>query len=598
MADLPELDEWTTGVYQIETSDPVLGGPEGISNQQAKQLASRTRWLKGKIDALISGTVSAAKAVRLATARTISINGAGTGSASFDGSANAAIALTLADSGAVAGTYTKVTVNAKGLVTVGAAQVAADIPALDWSKIATGKPTTLTGYGITDAAPSASPTLTGDPKAPTPAAGDNDTSIATTAFVQTAIATLVASSPAALDTLNELAAALGNDPNFATTMTNSLALKAPLASPTFTGDPKAPTPAAGDSDTSIATTAYVQGAINGAVNVSIAGTGNVNLTAAQAGASTINLTGVLTGNKTLTVPSAAGRYLFINSTTGKFTVTVKTAAGTGQLITQGQSSLMFCDATNVLLQQSDFISPTFLGLPLAPSPDQFSQTGQVATAAFVQQALGSRSGYVDYQAASGKITVADAGKYIGLNRGSAQAYALPDANTLPQGTSFYLEAVGGDVTLTAPNTKFAGPAVQAAASSFVLKRDTACEFIVISSTTTGETGLSYRVLGGVGKALVARNGYERMPNGLIRMWGDGYAGGHANQCAFGAAIVRYVYNTFPIAFPNELFGVVVTHNAAGSTAVTITTNGEGLVGFNAAASYAIDCTIRWQAIGR
>ncbi|HFU7226657.1 TPA: phage tail protein [Escherichia coli] len=74
-------------------------------------------------------------------------------------------------------------------------------------------------------APKASPTFTGAPKAPTAAAGNNTTQLATTAFVQAAIAALVASSPAALDTLNELAAALGNDPNFAATMTNALAGK-------------------------------------------------------------------------------------------------------------------------------------------------------------------------------------------------------------------------------------------------------------------------------------------------------------------------------------------------------------------------------------
>ncbi|HFM1320009.1 TPA: phage tail protein [Escherichia coli] len=77
----------------------------------------------------------------------------------------------------------------------------------------------------TQYAPKASPTLTGTPKAPTAAAGNNSTQLATTAFVQVAIAALVDSSPGALDTLNELAKALGNDPNFATTMTNALAGK-------------------------------------------------------------------------------------------------------------------------------------------------------------------------------------------------------------------------------------------------------------------------------------------------------------------------------------------------------------------------------------
>lgn len=74
-------------------------------------------------------------------------------------------------------------------------------------------------------APIDSPQFTGTPLAPTPASGTNTTQLATTAFVQQAITALVNSSPAALDTLNELAAALGNDPNFATTVNNALAAK-------------------------------------------------------------------------------------------------------------------------------------------------------------------------------------------------------------------------------------------------------------------------------------------------------------------------------------------------------------------------------------
>ncbi|EKO7549552.1 tail fiber protein, partial [Salmonella enterica] len=77
-------------------------------------------------------------------------------------------------------------------------------------------------------APLASPALTGIPTAPTAAQGTNNTQIATTAYVRAAISALVGSSPEALDTLNELAEALGNDPNFATTMTNALAGKQPL----------------------------------------------------------------------------------------------------------------------------------------------------------------------------------------------------------------------------------------------------------------------------------------------------------------------------------------------------------------------------------
>ncbi|EPF0233296.1 tail fiber protein [Escherichia coli] len=76
-------------------------------------------------------------------------------------------------------------------------------------------------------APLNSPALSGTPTTPTAPKGTNNTQIASTAYVMAAIAALVDSSPDALNTLNELAAALGNDPNFATTMTNALAGKQP-----------------------------------------------------------------------------------------------------------------------------------------------------------------------------------------------------------------------------------------------------------------------------------------------------------------------------------------------------------------------------------
>lgn len=74
-------------------------------------------------------------------------------------------------------------------------------------------------------APLDSPVFSGTPRAPTPAVSSNDTQLATTQFVQLLLAALVDSSPEALNTLSELAAALGNDPNFATTVLNALAGK-------------------------------------------------------------------------------------------------------------------------------------------------------------------------------------------------------------------------------------------------------------------------------------------------------------------------------------------------------------------------------------
>lgn len=131
--------------------------------------------------------------------------------------------------------------------------------------------------------------LTGVPTAPTASSGTNTTQIATTAYVRTAVANLVNSAPGALDTLDELAAALGDDASFASTVTTSIGLKAPIDNPTFTGTvsgitktmvglgnvlneskataftspaftgtPTAPTAPGGTNTTQIATTAYVQ----------------------------------------------------------------------------------------------------------------------------------------------------------------------------------------------------------------------------------------------------------------------------------------------------------------------------------------------------
>lgn len=84
------------------------------------------------------------------------------------------------------------------------------------------------GGSISGLATLANPTFTGTPAAPTASAGTNTTQIATTAFVTTAVSNIVDAAPGALDTLNELAAALGDDSNFSTTITNSLATKASL----------------------------------------------------------------------------------------------------------------------------------------------------------------------------------------------------------------------------------------------------------------------------------------------------------------------------------------------------------------------------------
>ncbi|EKT5615506.1 phage tail protein [Escherichia coli] len=128
-----------------------------------------------------------------------------------------------------------------------------------------------------------SPTFTGTPKAPTPAAGNNTTQVATTEFVQAALTALINGAPATLDTLKEIAVAINNDPKFSTTINNALALKAPLSSPALTGTPTAPTAAQSVNNTQIATTAFVKSAIAAMVGSAPAALDTLNELAAALG---------------------------------------------------------------------------------------------------------------------------------------------------------------------------------------------------------------------------------------------------------------------------------------------------------------------------
>jgi len=119
------------------------------------------------------------------------------------------------------------------------------------------------------------------------------TTAATQSYVDTAISNLVGGAPGALDTLNELAAAINDDASYASSVTSALALKAPLASPALTGNPTAPTQSASNNSTRIATTAFVkaQGYVTTDTNYYINGasfnTGNGVLTLNVSGASDV-----------------------------------------------------------------------------------------------------------------------------------------------------------------------------------------------------------------------------------------------------------------------------------------------------------------------
>ena len=256
-------DETGTGAAVFGTSptisSPTITGTGAIAG-------TFTGNLTGNVTGDVSGssgstTGNAATATALATGRTFQLTGDVEASGvTFDGTGNVSLT-TVIGTGAIV----NADVNSSAQIAYSKLNLAnsvtnADInasAAIDWSKIAPSSTvsTTELGYldGVTSAiqtqldaklgtstaastyAPLASPALTGVPTAPTAAANTNTTQIATTAYVQTEIADLIAAAPGALDTLDELAAALGDDANFATTVTNNLATKLPLAGGTMSG---------------------------------------------------------------------------------------------------------------------------------------------------------------------------------------------------------------------------------------------------------------------------------------------------------------------------------------------------------------------------
>lgn len=184
--------------------------------------------------------------------------------------------------------------------------------------------------------------------------------------------------------------------------TETLTGYAKTASPTFTGNPAAPTPALGDNDTSLATTAFVQSTIGGVLSKSVAGGVNVTLTAVEAGNGILVFTGALTANISVIVPtSPTAQWIVKNGTSGAFSLTVKTAAGTGVVITQGKTEVVYTDGTNVLTAHDDFDSIALSGTPTAPTAAVTTSTTQIATTAFVNAEIANDAAPAAHVGATG-----------------------------------------------------------------------------------------------------------------------------------------------------------------------------------------------------
>lgn len=252
---------------------------------------------------------------------------------------------------------------------------------------------------------------------------------------------------------------------------------AKIASPTFTGNPSAPTPALGDNDTSLPTTAFVQATVGGRLVKSVAGGSNVTLTAVEAGNGILEFTGALTANIAVIVPTSPTRaWIIKNATSGAYTLTVKTAAGTGVVCSQGYTAQAWTDGTNVYDALTDFDSPVLTGNPTAPTAAQFDDDTSLATTAFVRR-MGKQYSTNPTVGRGSSLTSAHVGGMVILydadNIGGT--VTLPSAATLPGGATITVINGTGDGTYTV--AAFGAQTINGLAS-LSIKSQTRIEFTV------------------------------------------------------------------------------------------------------------------------
>ena len=269
----------------------------------------------------------------------------------------------------------------------------------------------------------ASPALTGTPTSTTATAGTNNTQIATTAYADAAVAALVDSAPATLNTLDELALALGDDANFASTTATAIGLKAPLVSPSFT------TPALG-----VATATSVNGTTIPTSKTLVVTTDKLSALAATTSAELAGIISDETGSgalvfgtsPTLTTPvlgvatgTSFNSITGLSSTTpvvdGTAAVGVDTTTARGDHVHPTDTSRAATSGTlaqfaattssqlaSVISDETGFstgalavfsISPALTGAPTAPTAAVGTNTTQLATTAFVTTAASNVLGF-------------------------------------------------------------------------------------------------------------------------------------------------------------------------------------------------------------
>jgi len=237
---------------------------------------------------------------------------------------------------------------------------------------------------------------------------------------------------------------------------------APLASPAFTGTPSlaaatATTTAASDNSTNVATAAMVQSRFTAVASISTTG-GSTTLTAAQYNASVVLVTGALTSAATLVEPTA-GEWTVANGTTGSFTLTVKTSAGTGVLVTQGSTDAVMANGTNVVYMDNDLSYGAVIAGATINSTPIGGTTAAAGTFTNLTAATVSGAGFAGFAPLASPTITGTATLPLTIATTVHETRVAMAANNIDLNTgSFFTKTITTATTFTVTNIPAAGTA--------------------------------------------------------------------------------------------------------------------------------------------
>ncbi len=378
-----------------------------------------------------------------------------------------------------------------------------------------------------------------------------------------------------------------------------------LMSPSFAGNPTAPTPAQFDGSKSIATAEFVKrsgvefsgfttSAANWALTAAHVGGLHSFSSAAQLQATLPPTAGVA---QAATITLVCAGYGGLKIVPAGADVVYTSTGVAGPLVLALGDTAEFIRLENQWRLVGGTAALAFAGVMAGPNfttRPQFDAGKGLATTEFAQRAQGNFAGRVDIAALPATLSVAAAGHRIVL--AAAGTLTLPPVASVPTGTNFYLyNAAAGTVNIVRQGTDIISALSNYSLTSVTLQSNSTIVVTAGNGQWVVEDGMSAMkyapefanyIAAGMGG-----NGYQRLPSGAIEQWGSGQTDANG-----------YVYITFPIPFPNGLRNIAPLH--VGSLCLmhaliggTVSTTGCTVRVQNAAGASQINWTVWWRAIG-